>query len=264
MTQAKSYGLLAASVVVAGLIGCGLGWLLFFTGGVGDRMSYAWAIGAMSAPFGALYWSVAFEPPVVPPAKTVGWRRFRPLMWWAALSASFYALLVARFADVSWGSLSGEVLWSSVGMGGFFMLAGWMFGANRADRARFIAGAEKRQALAKRLIEAFLELCKSDPHGLGLDELKPFVQEPYGALSLLSRNRILNRADLFYIRGVVRGTSVPETVNDKPVAAEYAMVLTAIESLATDAPVSEDVATLVGFLETRAAKLRNDRLAKKL
>lgn len=263
MTRIRSMTILAASVVGFGLFSAATGFFVFYGGEsyYGDevlRVRSALALSVLGGPMGLLYWAMSVEPVKVP-ERSKGWRRWRPLMWLAGLTAA-YTIVVMGFGRPFMDALSGSLFFSV-----FVTLFGWAVGATRADRARSIASHKARVAVAGRLKEVMLEIAKSDPYGLSFDDIKTFLQEPFAVVARMASGES-RPAFLAYGRGVLAATIVPETMNDKSVAAEYVMILSTMKDLLQDERIEttqqmEDVLT---YLEKRAETFRKARLAKKL
>lgn len=271
----KSYGLLAASIAGAAILSFFCGWLIVGTAPGADQaqaIDYGLTMGLVISPlFGFLFWAMTFEPPVVPPAKTVGWRRWRFLIWWVGLSAFLMAVLAIRDAGAinTLNSIAGV----SIPFALVLSFMGWVFLSARSDRARTLDMQRRRKAFAGRLTEAILEVAKSDPY-LGLEEIKAFLSKPYNAMNWLSEHGWVRPVDLHYFSGVADATVLPETVTliaegsaetkDVPVLTEYALFIEALAALTTDDWTDAKIEGLTAHIEMRAEELRKARLAKKL
>lgn len=267
MTHTKSYLLLAASVAGAAVLSLACGyWVstMAQTPGGPDPLEYGIVMAVVMAPiFGGLFWAMTFEPPVVPPAKTVGWRRYRFLMWWAAI-----ALISAGVMSFRWGGVRLEYGLTGLGFGLFLAGFGWAFASQRADRAREIDRFTKRKAVAERASKALMEIAKSDPW-LDLPVLNTFLSKPYNAMNWLGDHGYVRPADLSYFAGVADAVVIPETVELEddttvPVLVEYVMFVQLLHALTTGEWTPEPVEKVLAHMEQRAAELRKDRLSKKL
>lgn len=270
----KSYSLLGASIAgfAAFAFACG-----FFLLGLAspapsetraESLEYGIIMAAVMAPvFGFLFWAMTFEPPVVPPVKTVGWRRWRFLMWAVGLAVVLTLAVGARRGD--W--LAAASVGVPSGVIGAFM--GWVFLSVRADRARAFDLQRRRKAFAQRLKDAILEVAKSDPY-LGLEEIKAFLSKPYNAMDWLAKHGWVRPVDLHYFAGVADAVVLPETVTleaddpaqsqDVPVLVEYVMFVQCLSALSTGEWTDEAMENVTAHIERRAGELREARLARKL
>jgi hypothetical protein len=98
--------------------------------------------GLMGSFFGTGFWAMSFDPDKV--ADNVGWRKWRPLMWWCFIFGLLWTICFSRHTDL----FSLDTLLTTSFMTSMVLAIGWFFGHTRADRARRIKNLENQKPSA--------------------------------------------------------------------------------------------------------------------